>query len=60
MRFGLWCLTPLSTQYQLNRGGQFGAGNRGTRRKPQTCLKPLTNHAHNDILVFNFKIKALP
>jgi hypothetical protein len=36
----LWCLTPLSTVIQLYRGCQFiGGGNRGTRRKPSTCLK---------------------
>ena len=40
----LWCLTQLSTIFQLYRGGLFIDGvNRSTRRKLQTWRKSLTN-----------------
>ena len=41
---GLWCLTPLSTIFQLYCGVSFiGGGNWKTWRKPQTCRKSPTN-----------------
>ena len=45
---GLWCLTSLSTRFQLYRGTQFiGGGNWSAWRKSLTCRKSLTNWSHN-------------
>jgi hypothetical protein len=38
--FGLWCLTPLSTIFQVSF---IGGGNRNARRKLPTCRKSLPN-----------------
>ena len=39
---GLWCLMPLSTIFQLYRGGQFYFAG-GNQRKPPSCRMSLTN-----------------
>ena len=43
--YGLWCLTPISTIFQLCMVAVsfIGGWNRSTWRKPLTCLKSLTN-----------------
>ena len=38
LKYGLWCLTPLSTIYYLIRS---------TRKKSPTCRKSLTNLSNN-------------
>jgi hypothetical protein len=43
----IWCLTTLSTIFQLYRGSRFiGGGNQSNWRRPPTSCKSLTNFYH--------------
>ena len=55
MLFVWWCLTPLSTIFQLYRGGLFYWWR--TRRKPPTCRKSLTN-SHNVVHLALIEIRT--
>ena len=46
---GLWCLMPHSTIFQLE-DSFIGGGIRGTRNKPLTCRKSLTNYMYYMLL----------
>jgi hypothetical protein len=49
----LWCWVPLSTLFQLYRGGQVYWCGGGNRPKPPTWRKSLTNFAMNGVGTLN-------